>query len=59
MQVLHVGEHLCVAVAAYILGTKKRKVKKELLHTPLLEITILFFGWLTGLLAIFRTCQCT
>jgi hypothetical protein len=29
MQVLHVREHLCVVVAEYILGMKKRKIKKE------------------------------
>jgi len=44
MQVLSVREHSCVAVAACILGTKKRKVKKELLHTPLLEITVFYFS---------------
>jgi hypothetical protein len=43
MQVSHVREHLCVAVAARILGTKKRNVKKELLHTPLPEITVFYF----------------
>jgi hypothetical protein len=44
MQVLHVREHLCVAVAARILGTKKRNVKKERLNTPLLEIIVFYFS---------------
>lgn len=37
-------ERLCIAVAARILGMKKRKVKKELLHTPPLEITVFYFS---------------
>lgn len=38
----------CVAVAARIFGIKKRNVKKELLRTPLLEITVFYFSvWIT------------
>lgn len=44
MQVLRVRERSCAMVAACILGTKKRKVKKELLHTPLLEIPVFYFS---------------
>jgi len=44
MQVLRVREHSCAAVAACILGTKKKKVKKELLRTPLLGITVFYFS---------------
>jgi hypothetical protein len=41
---IRVKEHLHVAVAACILGTKSRTVKKELLLAAFLEITVFCFS---------------